>query len=501
MATRTLVSSRAARKLEFEKTAFSRLDRSSAVALTGGLISQGLKFLVMVYVARHFSVSEFGLLSFAIAVNAYMFVISSFGLNVFGSRTVAKAGGVAPGLLAEIFLLEFSLALLASGVAVGILAFIPGLSRLELQIVGLFGLSNVVQAGLFDWAFQGLHLQGISAALNILWQGTWLALTVVGINLGLGMIAVPAALCGAALVAAAMGYCWISRSESRTASSDFSSRKGLLWRSWQTLRSAAPLGWGTLLMTTLLWTDVLWVRLLRGEQAVGIYAAGNRAPVAVAMLGTFYVQGAFPLLSCRAGQSLEAFALCLSRTYADLTLLFLPGAFWAMGYAKEILQMIFRRPDYSSASWVFRIFQITLLLLVVNHLLGTGVLVALQRDRAFRKVLAWMVGCFMLLGPLLTYCFGIEGAALAALAVQLLGFRWFRAETRRLLRLNYFPGLLLPGLAGISAVSICRLMGLSLLPAAAVLASFYLVLLVPRVRNKHRGLAAGNLCSLMPRPE
>jgi O-antigen/teichoic acid export membrane protein len=61
---------------------------------------------VILYVARRFSVSEFGLLSFAIAVNAYMFVISNFGLNVFGSRAVAQSRVVSRALLAEICCME-----------------------------------------------------------------------------------------------------------------------------------------------------------------------------------------------------------------------------------------------------------------------------------------------------------------------------------------------------------------------------------------------------------
>ncbi len=486
VAANVIIASAGSAARELGETSVSLLGRSSAISLGGGLVSQGLKFLVMVYVARHFSISEFGVLSFAIAINAYMSVISNFGLNVYGSRAVAKADKVWSGLLAEIFCLEFVLALLGMGLALGILGFLPGVSRLELRLVALFGVSNVIQAGLFDWAFQGLHRQEVSAVLNILWQGGWLVLTVTGIQLGLGVTTVPAALCASALLAAIVGYGWIHRTARVAPSAE---PVHLLRRSCQTLRLAAPLGWGTLLITIVVWTDVIWVRLLRGEQAVGVYAAGNRAPLALAMLGTFYVQGAFPLLSSNSGKGLQAFGLCLTRTYADLTLLFLPGAAWAFAYAKEILQMIFRRPDYSAALWVFRIFEITLLLFVVNHLLGTGVLVAFHRDQEFRRVLAWTVAVFMVLCPLLTWPFGIDGAAIAAFMTQVISFLWFRAETRPLLRLNYLPGLLLPGLAGVSAVAVCRLLRLSLFPGAVPITLAYLALLVPRIRNLHRQLA------------
>ena len=70
--------------------AVATLTRQSAVAMTGGILSQGLKFMVVIYVARRLSVSEFGFVSFAIAASAYSLTLSNFGLPVFGSRAVAR---------------------------------------------------------------------------------------------------------------------------------------------------------------------------------------------------------------------------------------------------------------------------------------------------------------------------------------------------------------------------------------------------------------------------
>ena len=161
------------------------LTRQSALNMAGGLISQALKFLVVIYVARQFSVAEFGLFSFAVAVNAFMFVVSSFCRPVFGSRAVAQSGSVSRELVIQICWSRACLALLATGFAVGILALAPGVSRIELQLVVIFGLSNLALAGLFDWAFQGLHHQEISAILNVVWQGRWLVLTIASVRLGL----------------------------------------------------------------------------------------------------------------------------------------------------------------------------------------------------------------------------------------------------------------------------------------------------------------------------
>lgn len=439
---------------------FSFVTRNSAISMAGGLISQGLKFLVMIYIARRFAVAEFGQLSFAMAVNAFMFVVSSFGLNIFGSRAVAKSGRVSRALLGEIFCLQAALGLLGTALALGVLMFAPAVSRMELWLVAWFGLSNVVLAGMFDWAFQGLHRQAASAALNILWQGAWLSFTVAGIHWGLGVTAVPVGLCLSALLAAGSSYVGLRRTG--FIERDPSPPTPLLRRSWMTLQIAGPLGWGILLITVLVWSDAIAVRLLHGDRAVGLYAAGNRAVLAVAMLGTYYVQGAFPLLS-QSSENPVAFERCFSRTYAELSALFLPGAVWAFYFAKEIIELLFHRADYVAAVPVFRVFQLSLPLFVANNLIGTGVLLAWHRDRKFRTVLGGTAAIFAVLCTALTWRWGIVGAAMAVLISQSVSWVWFRHEAAKLVRLRWLRPLLRPVAAGLAVVLCCYFLHLSLL--------------------------------------
>lgn len=463
------------------------ITRGAAIAMTGGLVAQGLKFLVILNVARHFAVAEFGLLSFAIAVNAYMFVISSFGLNVFGSRAVAQSGAVSAGLLAEVACLQGMLAVAGLGCALSALGFVPGISHLELRLIALFGLSNVIQAGLFDWVFQGLHRQQVSAALNILWQGTWLGLTVTGIRLGLGVSAVPAALCASAFLAAAVGYCWMRRTVRIVPSVGQS--MPLLIRSWQTLRSAAPLGWGTLLVTLILWSDTVAVRLIQGERAAGWYAAGNRAALAVATLSGFFVQGALPALSRAGAESPAQHNALFQHCYQDMALLFVPGCLWAIAYAREIVLLLFRRAEFLAAVPVFRVFQIMLLLAAISNLYGIGALVVLHRDRDYQRVLLLTAAVFLPACALLTTYYGILGASLAALLGQCFSLCLFVRKTRSLLQLNHLAALALPLGAGLSMIVVGKFTGMGLGGSAALLLLAYCGLFAVRFwpRNQPQG--------------
>jgi O-antigen/teichoic acid export membrane protein len=449
--------------------------------MAGGLISQALKFLVVIYVARQFSVPEFGLFSFAWAVYAYIFVVSNFGLPMFGSRAVARSGRVCQGLVMEIWWSRACLALVATVLTVGLLTLVPGVSRIELQLVGILGLSNIAQAGIFDWAFQGLHRQEVSAILNVIWQGGWLVLTVAGVRLGLGLRGVAAALFASAFVASAIGYSWLTRGALFQRAKNGTER--LLHRSWEMLKSAAPLGSATLLVTVIIWSDAVLVRALQGEQAVGFYAAGNRAALALAMLASTYVQGAFPLLSRMSTEGAPQFSRYFQRCYQDMALCFLPGSLWAIFYAPEIILTIFKKTAYLPAVPIFRIFQVVFLLTALWNLYGMGVIVAHHRDRFFQRVLATTAILFLPLCSLLTALDGIRGTSLAVLLTQASCLAAFMMEGRAYVHANHRSALLFPGLVGAGVAAGGKVLGLSLFPSAVLLAFAYAGMLVVRFRG------------------
>ncbi|HXX22846.1 MAG TPA: oligosaccharide flippase family protein [Terriglobia bacterium] len=459
------------------------LTRQSAVNMAGGLISQALKFCVVIYVARQFSVPEFGSFSFAWAVYAYIFVVSNFGLPMFGSRAVAQSGGVSPELAIEICWSRACLALLATVVTVAILALVPGVSRTELQLVGIFGMSNVAQAGLLDWAFQGLHHQEISAILNVLWQGSWLALAVLSVRLGLGLQGVAMALFGSALIASTVGYFWLKQATTFQLGTNGTRR--LLRRSWEILRSAAAIGWGTLMVTLIVWGDVVLVRAIRGGKAVGLYAAGNRAALALAMLACMYVQGAFPLLSRMSAEGAAQFSRYFQRCYQDMALCFLPGSLWGVFYARQIVLAVFKRTEYLSAVPVFRVFQVAFLLTALWNLYGTGVVIAFHRDRDYQKVLALTAALFLPLCSVLTAFHGIQGAGVAVLLTHAFCLLAFMAKSRGFVHVNHRATLLAPFLIGLGVVAGSRVLGLTLLPSAGLLTLAYAGIMVVRFRGSY----------------
>ncbi len=452
------------------------LVRSSGTAIAGGLVSQGLKAAVMIYVARSFGTIDFGSFSFANSVNAFLFMFAQFGLPVFGAREVAQAGHLEWGLLKAITEARLLLAVSGTVVALAVLHFVPGVTRTEFWLVAGFGLSNVALSGFFDWAFQGIGRLHLWAAINIVWQALWLVFTIIAFYAHGSIALVSFGFAAAALIAGMLGWPWFRRLMQLprvTASTPAYSVRSVI-------SASANLGVGTLLITVLVWTDTIIVRLVQGQHAAGAYAAGNRVALALAMLASFYVLGAFPKLSQSALRSPREFSTYFQRIYKDLALLFIPGTCWALFYASQIMMVLFKHPEYLGGVTVFRTFQVFLLVAILSNLYGTGALVAQRKDHAYRRALFISVVMMLVLCPILTVRWGPEGAAVAVLLGQCLSLVLFMVETRHFVHAEHIKALGPPALIGVALVLVGAALHLRFWSSVAALVLAYLIILVWR---------------------
>jgi O-antigen/teichoic acid export membrane protein len=259
--------------------------------------------------------------------------------------------------------------------------------------------------------------------------------------------------------------------------------KAMVNRCWQLFRSGATLGTATVVITVLVWSDTIIVRLFRGEQAVAFYAAGNRAALALALLASLYVQGAFPALTQAASRSLSDFDRYFQQSYQDLALYFLPGALWTVFYAPEILLLLFKRPEYIAAAPVFRIFQITFLLTAFWNLCGMGLFVAFHRDREYQNTLLATAVLGVPLCVVLTVFFGIAATSAGVMVSQGLCLALFCWKGRKVLKVNHRRALLGPFTAGMGVSLLGKAFGWGLVGSGAALAAVYAAMLLLRYRS------------------
>jgi len=448
------------------------LVRSSGTAIVGGLFSQALKAAVMIYVARAFGTAEFGSFSFANSINAFLFIIAQFGLPVFGAREVAQTSRLEWGLLRAVTAARLLLAVSGTLVALAVLYFVPGVTRTEYWLVAGFRLSNVALSGFFGWTFQGMGRLHLWAAVNIAWQALWLVFTIAVFYSHGSITLVSFGFAAAALMAGMLG--WPRLRQLMHLPGGVTSAPAYSVRS--VIGASANLGAGTLLITVLVWTDTIIVRFVKGQQAAGAYAAGNRVALALAMLASYYVLGAFPKLSYTALNRPGEFSEYFQRVYQDLALLFIPGSIWAFTYAPQIMLVLFKHSDYLAGVGVFRAFQVTLLLSVFSNLYGMGALVPHRRDRAYRKALLLSAVALLVSCPALTLRWGLGGAAIAVLLSQALCMALFVAQAWDIIQAEHLKTLGVPALIGMVPILLAVVFHLGFWFATSALVVVYLVI-------------------------
>ena len=445
--------------------------------MAGGLVSQLLKVLVLVYVARVYGAAEFGSFSFAYSIYAFLYVVSQFGLPTFAAREVAQTQRLDPRLFKTISEARLLLAVFSAIVALVVLSLIPQVSREELYLVAGFGLSNVALAFFSDWVFQGMGKLHGWAALNIIWQGAWLFLTFLAIRAGASIRIISFAFAAGALIATLAGWVWWGRS--LRVHGEFSEPRYMLRN---VLKEGTHLGTGTMLQTFLVWIDIIIVRTLLGPHGAGIYAAGNRIALGLSMLAGFYMQGAFPLLSRSALGDHAEYQRVFQQAYNNLSSIFVPGAIWGVFYAPEILDFIYKRQEYLAATPVFRVFQLWLLVTAGIALWGFGGILALRRDRTYRQGFALVSLAYLLLCPICALRWGTIGTAWAALVAQVILFAVFEIHMRRFVAPRHAGALVQPCLLGLGASAVAKLLHLSLLPGLFFLLLVYGILGVRYLR-------------------
>ncbi len=139
----------------------TKFSRNVASIALGDVGSRLLAFVATAYLARVLQPENFGLVNLSLAVLGYLFLITSPGIPLYGTRLTAEREGAEVQLAGDILGLRVFLAVLCVfGTAVVLFFFSPGHTLTTL--IALYSLSLFPMALTLDWFFQGKEtMQGI----------------------------------------------------------------------------------------------------------------------------------------------------------------------------------------------------------------------------------------------------------------------------------------------------------------------------------------------------
>jgi len=120
------------------------------------IISKGIGFFVMAYVARVLGPENFGKLGFAQACVSYFGLIVNLGLDVHGAREIAKERNKAKEILSNIVSMKVFLFCLAYVILFISVSLLPK-DNYTKKVILFYGLTLLISIFTIDWFFQGFE--------------------------------------------------------------------------------------------------------------------------------------------------------------------------------------------------------------------------------------------------------------------------------------------------------------------------------------------------------
>lgn len=256
--------------------------RSAANLVVGEAAASVLRLVAMVWVARRLGPAGFGIVSLGVVIGGYLVVLAHSGLEVIGTRELAREPGRARDHVGEIVALRLGLGIVGYAIVLGVVAVLP-VDRTEALVVLGFAVSMVTLAVDVRWAFIGAQR---TRAVAVATAGSALAY-LAGCLL---VVRTPRDVTRVALVNIAAEVLLV------TILVVASRRRFGPWRPHVVratvrplLHAAIPLTLMRAARTVMLTVDIVLVQLLRTSRELGYYAAASRVVgVGIVYLGLYY---------------------------------------------------------------------------------------------------------------------------------------------------------------------------------------------------------------------
>lgn len=387
----------------------SNIARNFLALGSGEMVSRIIAFGVTIYLARILGAENYGVIAVAAAVTLYFSKIADFGIEVIGTREVAKLPDSVNHLASVVMSIRLVFAVSLTGFTIlGAQLFLPEPER---TILSIYFFTLIPIAVSTKWIHLGLENArpiGLSRIVGeVLVMGIVLCLVRSSDELwGVPFAQIAGEFCIAFLLILVLrqrnykfGFCW-----------DWATALPIFIR-------ASPV-----LVQTLLWlfiynSDLIFLRLFRDRESVGYYAAAYTLICFLANIGFSYGMSLLPTLTrLGAGSAGEKslYQTALAHTYA----VSLPISIGGCLLASKIIILGFG-DGYTNSILALQIL-IWCIPLSVLRMVPWAALIARGHQNVLLKAVLYSVIVNISLNVLLIPRYGITGAATATVITECL---------------------------------------------------------------------------------
>ncbi|MBC7248223.1 MAG: oligosaccharide flippase family protein [Actinobacteria bacterium] len=398
---------------------------TSLVAST--IIAEAIGFVTVAFLARKLTAVGFGRLAFAQAILAYFVLLGDFGLNLFGTREVARDRGNIRKIVNGVVTLQGTLSIIAAALMLLFAILIHRPSE-DKSIIMLYAITIILTGISIDWAFRGLERMVIVAYSRIFRALLYAGLVFLLVKDQSDILNVPLnAIISAALSVAVMAviyirkYGWIKPYFN-------------LKFSKYALMTGIPFFFSIVLIRIYYNLDTVMLGFMKSDEMVGLYNAAYKIILVILGLGSLLQEAFFPLYSRYYKESREKLQILLNISEKVYATIALPIGVGGTLLAKPLLILIYGN-NYEGATIPFQILIWTVVVILFSLTFGFT-LMSCDMERAYMLGVGCGALANIILNSLLIPPFGMTGAAVATLAAEVVVIIYMIVKSRRIARIH-----------------------------------------------------------------
>ena len=397
-------------------TNIKRFASNTLILTISTILTRVIDLFSIILIARHLGVPQFGILSFAFAVNEILNIFADFGLNIYAAREIAREKGRLSQYFSNFVLLKTGITFIIL-VMITILGSFTAISHQTKMITFILMISMFFTSfrAFLNSIYQALQKLAWIACGNILYSGI-LLLGIIGVSYkDYGVNAFAILYLFSSITSFLILYTILTR------------QCGLKLRisvfdrilCMKSLKDAWPLAGMALFVTIYFRVDTVMLSYMKGEEAVGIYSAAYRLSEAFLILPSMVLFALFPILSDLHRNDPKLFQEASEKTIKYLFILALPVTFVVIMNAQPLINFIYNNKFQESAH-ALQILILAVGIMYITSALGNIIIVLNKQKVTF--VMAILVTIINIgLNFLAIPKFSYLGAAATTFATELIG--------------------------------------------------------------------------------
>jgi len=392
--------------------------KNTFVLLISVAISYFLGFIFIMYSARYLGAENFGILSFALALNLLLMAFTDLGVSKLMVREVSRNRAVAPTYINNIIFMKILLGLIVFFIVFAI-TNIFNYPTATKNVLFIMTFSIIINSfiNMFNGVFQAYEKMEYISLAGILKEAFMVSGAFFLIQMGLDLTAFALLYLAGSIVCLAFVYSICLKKffvPGIAINFDF-------WRS--TIFTAIPFSITVIIGGIFFNVDLVMISAIKDDVNVGWYKAAVSIALVVSTAAIAFTDAIFPLMSKLFVSAKNVLKMTVEKSTKYLLIVSLPTSVGIFSLSEKFVTIIFGH-EFLAASLSLKILSIYLPFRVISHVTG-WTLASIDKEPLRTMSASATLGINIILNFSLIPLIGIEGAALSTLISQIILFTFY----------------------------------------------------------------------------